>query len=166
MTYRPPLTWLTTLLKQASAVMFIALVLIAGGLVLSMKIHWHAHVRGMVPSALEPSFLYSGDEGASMGLVRFSLGGDALHSIKAQGIAFLNREAGSGWQPTPVPIERFRPMDDCSGFWCSRSEGAVAAAQWTAAPGSYVHIRSELNNDRVIVVNPDEGSLILGYNVD
>ena len=166
MTYRPPLTWLTDFLKWMSTVLAALLVLAVGGCWVAMEVVWQGKVRDMVPAALEPSFFYSGDDRSPQGLVHFSLGSGARRAIESEGVAFLNRTAGGNWEATPAPIERFRPFQDCSSFWCSGSPTAQEASRWITAPGSYFHVRGDLNNERVIVVNPAERSLIVGYYVD
>ena len=166
MTYRPPLTWLTDSLKWIGIVLAALLVLAVGGCWVAMEVVWQGTVRDMVPASLEPGFFYSGDDRSPQGLVQFSLGNGARHAIATEGLAFLNRTAGGNWETTPASIERFRPFQDCSGFWCSRSPMAQEASRWLAAPGSYFHLRRALNNERVIVVNPAEKSMIVGYYVD
>ena len=133
---------------------------------ISMQLNWHDVIRSRLPAALEPGYFCTGDEGSPIGLVRFSIGRNAASAIQAEGKAFLDREAGPGWQPTPLPIEKFRPGSDCSGFWCSRSDVAGEATRWVSKPGSFVLLSMETNNSLAMVVNPAERAVIFGYYVD
>ena len=133
---------------------------------LAMASSWHHHIRGRLPAALEPGYLYHGDGGSPLGLVRFSIGRKPARAIGAEGKAFLDRETGAQWQPTPLPIETFKWSADCLGFWCSRSEVATEATRWVSRPGSFVLRSAEPGNESVIVVNPAERAVIFGYYAD
>jgi hypothetical protein len=131
-----------------------------------MELRGHLAFREHLPAALEPGYFHRGEKGSPSGVVRFSIGSSAAGAIRTKGKAFLDQKAGPGWRPTPLPIEEFRPWEDCGGFWCSGSEVATEAAQWVSQPGSFVLLSSETNNETVIVVNPAERAMIFGYYLD
>jgi hypothetical protein len=124
-------------------------------------------MRELVPAALEPSMFYRGQGLYPMDVVQFSIGAGATNNIRAGGVSFLNRHAGSGWKPTPLPLKTFRATaSDCGGFWCSRSPTAQKAQRWLSRPGSFARVVNDPGDERVLVVNPSEQSVVLGYYVD
>ena len=135
-------------------------------LAVSMELNLKLSLRERLPAALEPGYFYRGDADSPMGLVRFSISRNAASMIRAEGKAFLNRAAGPGWRPTPLPINKFRPSADCGGFWCSGSDVATEATQWVSRTGSFVLLSSETNNEAAIIVNPAERAVIFGYYID
>jgi hypothetical protein len=134
-------------------------------LAVSMELNSKLSLREHLPPALEPGYFYRGDADSPMGLVRFSISRNAASMVRAEGKAFLNRAAGPGWRPTPLPIKEFRPLADCGGFWCSGSDVATEATQWVSRTGSFVLLSSETNT-AAIIVNPAERAVIFGYYID
>jgi hypothetical protein len=133
---------------------------------LALHLTWRNAVRSRVPAAFKPGYLYTGDAGSSLGLVRFSISTTSADAMQTRGMAYLKRETGLEWASTPQPIKRFRPFASCGGFWCSRSAVAAEAKQWVAQPGSFAWVSTELNDQRAILVNPAKKAVILGYYVD
>lgn len=165
MPYRPAAATLTRRLKTIVLTALLVPAALLALLLLDAELRWRDGVRARVPAALEPGYAYRGDAGSPMGLVRYRIGARAARAIRAEGRAFLDREAGPGWRPTPVPIEAFRPFGDCFGFWCSRSAVATEATRWVSRPGSFVLLPAD-RDERVVVVNPAAGAVILGYYAD
>jgi hypothetical protein len=139
--------------------------LLIWALYLASPFSFDSNIRQYVPAKLEPAHFYRGDGYYPRGLVRYSISKASADSIRTEGIAFLDREAGAGWIKTPIPIERFRPVGDCGGFWCSGSDVAQEATEWVTRPGSFARI-SGGNYPHVIIVNPSERALVLGYDID
>jgi hypothetical protein len=123
----------------------------------------YQQIRAIAPEQFHIGTFYSGTKSDPTGIMQFSIAGDAAKQLHSNPALFLATiPDGNEWRPTPVPLKQIELMGDCGVFWCADNAASRNAARWLSKPGSYYR-RWGSSDDFLLVVNPSEEQIVIGY---